>query len=130
LRVPMGALDTIRTELLTWDGVSEHAHRFGGSEFRYGKRELGHLHGDRFADLPFHPTLRDMLVETGRALPHHVLPGSGWVTKPIRDDGDVADVIELFRLSYERARLAGRQRADQPSGNATSMRGSSPGSKR
>ncbi|TML71926.1 MAG: hypothetical protein E6G13_06525 [Actinobacteria bacterium] len=102
----MGALDTIRSEVLSWDGVSARPHRFGGIEFRYGNRELGHVHGDRFADLPFHRTIRDMLVETGRALPHHVLPDSGWVTKRIETDDDVTDVIELFRLSYERARLA------------------------
>ena len=47
-----------------------------------------------------------MLVETGRAQPHHVLPHTGWVSKQIRDDADVAEVIELFRLSYERARVA------------------------
>ena len=52
-----------------------------------------------------------MLVETGRALPHHVLPDSGWVTKRIETDDDVIDVIELFRLSYERAGLAAERGA-------------------
>jgi hypothetical protein len=47
-----------------------------------------------------------MLVETGRALPHHVLPDSGWVSKPIESDEDADEVIELFRLSHERARVA------------------------
>jgi Family of unknown function (DUF5519) len=96
----------IAAEVLSWDGVTEHPHRFGGREFRLGKRELGHLHGDRLADLPFKKAVRDMLVETGRAQPHHVLPESGWVSKPIHDDADVAEVIELFRLSYERAKVA------------------------
>ncbi|MBW8741153.1 MAG: luciferase family protein [Gaiellaceae bacterium] len=107
----MSALETIRGEVVRWDGVTAHPHRFGGVEFRYGKRELGHVHGDRFADLPFHRAIRDMLVETGRALPHHVLPHSGWVTKPMRGPDDVAEVIELFRLSYERARLAAERTA-------------------
>jgi hypothetical protein len=102
----MSAHDVIRAEVLSWDGVTEHPHRFGGVEFRLGKRELGHLHGDRLADLPFRRTIRDMLVETGRALPHHVLPDSGWVSKPIRGERDVDEVIELFRLSYERALAA------------------------
>lgn len=109
----MGALETIRGEVLSWDGVSEQPHRFGGVEFRYGKRELGHIHGDRFADLPFRRPIRDMLVETGRALPHHVMPDSGWVTKPIRSDDDVEETIELFRLSYERARLAANRAASR-----------------
>jgi hypothetical protein len=98
----------IRTEVEAWEGVTSHPHRFGGVEFRLGKRELGHLHGDppRLADLPFKRTIRDMLVETGRALPHHVLPESGWVSKPILTADDAAEAIELFRLSYERARVA------------------------
>ena len=112
----MDAVEQIRRELLSWEGVTEHPHRFGGVEFRYGKRELGHLHGDRFADLPFHRTVRDMLVETGRADEHHVLPDSGWVTKRMDTDDGVGDVIELFRLAHERARLA------QAKGNAISIR--------
>ena len=86
--------------------MTVHEHRFGGTEFRLERRELGHLHGARWADLPFQRGLRDMLVETGRAQPHHVLPNTGWVSKQIRSDDDVAEVIELFRLSYERARVA------------------------
>jgi hypothetical protein len=31
--------------------VTVAPHRFGGVEFRVGRRELGHLHGNRLADL-------------------------------------------------------------------------------
>jgi hypothetical protein len=105
--------ERIEHEVASWDGVSVHEHRFGGVEFRLGRRELGHLHGGRWADLRFQRTVRDMLVETGRAQPHHVLPETGWVSKPILSDDDVADVIELFRLSYERARIALEVRASR-----------------
>jgi hypothetical protein len=96
----------VTAEVATWDGVTQHPHRFGGVEFRLGGRALGHLHGERWADLPFKRSIRDMLVETGRAQPHHVLTDTGWVSKQISSDADVTDVIELFRLSYERARVA------------------------
>jgi hypothetical protein len=102
----------IADEVLSWEGVTSHPHRFGGVELRLGKRELGHLHGDppRLADLPFHRNIRNMLVETGRALPHHVLPDSGWVSKPIRSEEDADEVVALFRLAYERARVAANVR--------------------
>jgi hypothetical protein len=103
----------IEEEVGSWEGVTKHTHRFGGVEFRLGRREIGHLHGERWADLPFHRTIRDMLVQTGRAQPHHVLPETGWVSKQIRTDEDVAEVIELFRLSYERARIARNVRASR-----------------
>jgi hypothetical protein len=98
--------ERIEQEVGSWDGVTVHEHRFGGIEFRLGRREIGHLHGNRWADLPFQKGIRDMLVDTGRAQPHHVLPETGWVSKQIRSADDVAGVIELFRLSYERALVA------------------------
>ena len=45
-----------------------------------------------------------MLVETGRATPHRY-GVAGWVSREL-DDPD--EVIELFRLSYERAQVAQR----------------------
>jgi luciferase-like monooxygenase len=95
----------IEQEVSSWEGVTTVEHRFGGIEFRLGRRELGHLHGERWADLRFQKGVRDMLVETGRAQPHHVLPHTGWVSKQIRTPEDATDVVELFRLSYERARV-------------------------
>ena len=87
-------------------------HRHGGVEFRLGRRELGHLHGDSLADLPFPVRVRRDLVRDGRALPHHILPHSGWVSYPIRDARAVPGAIALFRLAYERARA--RQTAATP----------------
>ena len=103
----------IEREVTSWDGVSAHPHRFGGREFRLGRRALGHLHGERWADLLFHRGVRDMLVETGRAEPHPVLPESGWVSKQIRDERDAAEAVELFRLAWERARVAENVRAER-----------------
>lgn len=45
--------DHIAREISSWPGVTSAPHRFGGIEFRVGRRELGHLHGDHLADLPF-----------------------------------------------------------------------------
>ena len=100
----------IAREVGSWEGVTTRDHRFGGIEFRLGHRQLGHLHGERWADVLFHKRLRDMLVETGRAQPHHVLPHTGWVSKQIRSDDDAAEVVELLRLAWERARV--RERVD------------------
>lgn len=95
--------EAVRRELLAHDDVVEATHRFGGIEFRLGRRELGHLHGEHLADLPFPRRVRDELVAAGRAVPHHVLPESGWVSRRVRGPQDVDAVVELFRMSYERA---------------------------
>ncbi len=100
----------IADEVTSWEGVTSHPHRFGGVEFRLGKRELGHLHGDRLADLPYPKRIAGMLIETGRAEPHQFARG-GWVSKPIRGQEDINEVVELFRLSYEQALVAQQQGA-------------------
>jgi hypothetical protein len=94
--------EQIVREVSAWPGVSVAPHRFGGIEFRVGRRELGHLHGSRLADLPFPVRVREDLVAAGDAEPHHVLPESGWVSYHIHDSGDVAHLVWLFRLNYER----------------------------
>jgi hypothetical protein len=57
--------------------------------------------------LPFTRRIREMLIETGRAAPHR-FGVEGWVSRDLDDE-----VVELFRLSYERARIAQNVRASR-----------------
>jgi Luciferase len=90
----------------SWPEVSVGAHRFGGVEFRLGRRELGHLHGDSHADIAFPRKVRDELVASGRALPHRAIPDSGWISVPVDSEDGVERAIDLFRMAYDRARAA------------------------
>jgi hypothetical protein len=101
--------ERVERELLSWPGVVAGAHRFGGREFRFGGREIGHLHGDRLADLLFPVRIRKELVAAGRAQPHHVLPETGWVSFYVKGDQDIPALLELFRQNY--GRLARTQQA-------------------
>jgi hypothetical protein len=103
------AADVITAEVTSWPGVEVGPGRFGAVQFRLGRRELGHLHGDRLADLPFPRRLRDELVAAGTVVPHRPLPDSGWASKPIRTEEDVRAVIDLLRMQYDRA-VATRER--------------------
>jgi hypothetical protein len=94
-----GICGRIAAAVMAWPGVERAPHRFGGIEFRLGKRELGHLHGDALVDLPFPRKVRDELVAQGRARPHHVLPDSGWVSFWMESPDDVERAIALFRLA-------------------------------
>ncbi len=106
----MNISEKIQGEVMSWDGVEDRPHRFGGVEFRVNGHEIGHLHGDRQADLPFPVRTRKELVESGRAQVHHVLPQTGWVTYRIQGEEDVEGAIALFRLNYER--LTARKRIE------------------
>jgi Family of unknown function (DUF5519) len=107
----MSTGEHIAATVESWPGVEAVPHRFGGIEFRVGRRELGHLHGDRIADLPFPRRVRDELIAEGRARPHHVLPDSGWVTTSIGTDREAENALDLFRMAYDRARNARRAHA-------------------
>lgn len=111
------ASEIVREAVAKWEGVTVHEHRFGGVEFRVGRRELGHLHRS-FADLPFPRSIRDRLIADGRAMPHHVLPESGWVTVPMRTPSEVTAVIDLLRRNYERAAGVTRDATTSPGGRA------------
>jgi hypothetical protein len=96
-----GASKQIIDTLLTWERLETHPHRFGGTEFRIGKREIGHIHGDSLVDIPFPKKIRDEIVAAGEASPHHILPDTGWVSFYLQEDGDIERAIALLKRSYE-----------------------------
>ncbi|HXN78401.1 MAG TPA: luciferase family protein [Candidatus Dormibacteraeota bacterium] len=98
----MGAGERIRDAVMSWPGVQVIPHRFGGTEYRYGRKEMGHVHGDRLTDLPLPRKLHDEVIADGRAEPHHVLPETGWVSCWMAGPEDAEGVIELFWMQYER----------------------------
>ena len=102
--------EAIRREVTGWPGVEAKPHRFNGIEFRVRGHEIGHLHGDRWADLPFPVRVRKELVAQGKARLHHILPQTGWVSYPIRGEEDVSGALELFRLNYDRLMARGRNK--------------------
>jgi hypothetical protein len=107
----VGAGERIREAVLGWPGVTGQPHRFGGLEYRVGRREIGHVHGDWLVDIPFPRRVRDEVVAEGRAQPHHVLPESGWVSVHLARQADVEGAIALLRRSYE---AATRRRVTEP----------------
>ncbi len=112
-----GAHEKIHAAVTKWPEVAAHPHRFGGTEYRLGKRELGHIHGDALVDLPFPKKVRDEIVAAGRAEAHHILPESGWVSCYLNQTADVENAIALFKQSYD---LALAQQARHAAGNKTS----------
>lgn len=95
-----GARNRIQSEVDQWDGVTSGSHRFGGVEFKLASREIGHVHGDELVDIPLPKWVRDEVISSARADPHHVLPRSGWVSVYLNEPGDIERAIEILRRSY------------------------------
>ncbi len=112
-------LASIEREVLGWPGVSKETGRGGPGQggfwvppftvYRFGRRALGHIHDTGVADLTFPREIHDELISGGRAKPH----GAGFasvVSYHIRELEDVPEVVELFRMNYERVKASAERR--------------------
>jgi hypothetical protein len=92
----------IQKQVASWPGVTAAVHGGGMIFFHVVKREIGHLHGNRLADLPFPVRIREQLVAERKVDLHYLHPKTGWTTYYINSEQDVAPIVELFRLNYGR----------------------------
>ncbi len=105
------AIEAIKAEVGSWEGVTVGRHSRGGDEFHLGRRNLGHLHdGFPVAHIPLPKRVRDEMIAAGRGEPHPVMPDSGWIGIPMRTDTEVTTTIEVFRIAYDRAQEAAERR--------------------
>jgi Family of unknown function (DUF5519) len=100
--------EEITTEVTSWDGVTAGPGRRGEFAFKLGRREIGHLHGDRSAHFFFPRETWRELRDEGRIVDHPVFPDrEGPAARKIEGEDDVRDVIALMRLNYEDALARG-----------------------
>jgi hypothetical protein len=102
----------VEREVLKWPGVTSEPGRFGAVAFRYGKREIGHIHRDRIADLPVTTEMRENILSKVRARPHRA-GVKGYISYPLEDQEDLSVVLEILGRNYARAKAAAERRASQ-----------------
>jgi hypothetical protein len=101
----MNYLEKLTQQISTWPGVSTRPHRFGGTEFSFGKAEIGHTHTGGIIDIPMPLPIHDALLEEGLAEQHRWVPNSGWITFHFRNEEGFQHALWLARLSYLRYAL-------------------------
>ncbi|HZY64566.1 MAG: DUF5519 family protein [Actinomycetota bacterium] len=110
-------LGQIEREVLGWAGVWKKRDEngpggIGVTGYRFGRRQIGHVHDDGHADFRFPKEIRDGLIRSGRAIPHPAFPDSRTTASyQIRSAEDLPGALGLFRLGYERAEAAERRKA-------------------
>jgi hypothetical protein len=116
-------LEMVEREVLSWPGVSKETGGGGRGQgrfrvppatvYRFGRRQIGHIHHTTgVADLTFPREIHDELISDGWAKPH----GAGFanvVSYHVREPEDVPMVLELFRMSYERAKQSAERRKER-----------------
>jgi hypothetical protein len=97
------ASEQITEQVTSWPGVEAGYGMRGEYAFKVGPREIGHLHGDHAAHFSFPRALWSELRLANRIVDHPVFPGKvGPAARGIGNEYDVADVIALMRLKYDR----------------------------
>jgi hypothetical protein len=100
---PKTASERITDEVGAWPGIEVDTGELGEVAFKVSGREIGHVHGDDVAHFSFPKSRWDELRAAGRITHHPVFPDSrGPGAREIASDADVRDVIDLFRINYER----------------------------
>jgi hypothetical protein len=103
MAITQTAGERITEEVTSWPGVQAGEGERGEFSFKLGRREIGHLHGDRVLHIGFPKAVWHELHDAGRIDYHPVFPGRpGYASRAIRSEEDVQDVIALLRLNYDR----------------------------
>ncbi|WP_354701321.1 hypothetical protein DSM112329_01633 [Paraconexibacter sp. AEG42_29] len=92
---------TVTEAVTAWPGITTEYGSRGEFSFRLGRREIGHLHGDRVAHFGFPRGVWDELMRDG-IVQKHPIDKPGWAARRIAGPEDVAIVITLMRLNYDR----------------------------
>ena len=112
-------LASAEREVLGWPGVWKKRDEngpggVGVTGYGYGRTQIGHVHDDGHADFRFPREVRDDLIRSGRAIPHPAFPNSRTTASyQIRTPEDLLGAVELFRLSYERAKVTAERRKER-----------------
>jgi hypothetical protein len=97
------ASERITAEVTSWPGVEAGTGERGEFGFRVGRREIGHLHGDRVLHIGFPKGVWQELFDAGRIGYHPVFPGKpGFGSRALETEADVEDAIALLRINYDR----------------------------
>jgi hypothetical protein len=94
--------EQITAAVTAWPGVQAGLGSRGEYGFSVGRRQIGHLHGDRVAHFGFPRATWEQLMAEGRVTKHPV-DKPGWAARHLETEDDVRDVIALMRLNYDRA---------------------------
>ncbi len=93
-------MDEIENEVLRWEGVTKSIHKYGGVQFNYHRKEIGHIHGNGLLDMLLSRKLKQELMGEGMVLDHHVFKQTGWISFNITTKTDAQYALRLLRMGH------------------------------
>lgn len=71
------AMDIIESTVSSWNGISVTIHKYGGVQFNYKSKEIGHMHGNGMVDILLDRKTKKQLISKNMVKEHHVFKESG-----------------------------------------------------
>ena len=96
--------ENLKAWILQLPGVTQAAHRFGGTEFQVEGLEFMHHHGPSFLDIRLSKIDQATALKKGTVIPHKFAPQAGWVSFRIEKAEDLGPAKELIQLACENAK--------------------------
>jgi hypothetical protein len=94
-------IDDIEKEVLTWPGTTITTHKYGGLQFNYQGKELGHIHSNGLLDMLLSRKIKTSIMQqNSRIKDHHSFKNSGWISLYMQFYNDKNLVLELLKQKY------------------------------
>lgn len=93
------SIEELEAMVASWDGVWVSLHKYGGRQFNYCDKEIGHVHSNGILDIRMSRSLKVPLIASGLAKEHHLFKNSGWISFYIRSEGDLVKAAKLLQTS-------------------------------
>lgn len=91
----------LRQRVLGLPGVTERQNAgIHEDAFFVGRTMFMHIHGHGHCDIRLEKGDQERVLAEGKARRHRWAPEKGYVTFVVRNEGDLAPVLELIRLSH------------------------------
>jgi len=95
-------MDEIETEVLKWKRTTSTIHKYGGMQFNYNSKEIGHIHSNGLLDMLLNRSVKAQLMLDGRISDHHTFKNTGWISFYIHSAEDKDYALALLELGYKR----------------------------
>ena len=93
------SIEKLESIVNSWEGIHVSIHKYGGRQFNYYGKEIGHVHSNGILDIRLSRCMKRSVIRRELAKEHHLFRNTGWISFYIRSDADVEKAVKLLRIS-------------------------------
>lgn len=99
------SMEHIKNSVADWPGITLSMHKYGGIQFNYGKKEIGHMHSNGIVDVLLDRKTKEELMAKNLVEDHHVFKKSGWVSVYVKSKEQAESAISVLEIALLRCKF-------------------------